>query len=107
MTAVDRGNLHDRNPVSGDLIGVVTRRRIAVENSQAGAVFELLDQPGDQRCFARTNRSHHIDRGRAMLVEQSAVFIRKLRIRLEKTVLELDIVDFLRRGFDLDHKMGS
>ena len=97
MTPIDRGNLHDRNAILRDLFGVVARRRVAVEDGKADAILEFLDQPGDQCRLARTNRPHHIDRGGSMLVEQSAIFIRKLCIRFEQTVLELDIVDFLRR----------
>ena len=39
----------------------------------------------------------------AVAVEQGAVFVRELGVSFEQAVLKLDVVDFLGRGFDLDH----
>ncbi len=95
VTAVDRRDLHDRHVLGRDRIGVVARGGVAVENRDADFVLHLLDQPSDQSRFARTDRTHEVNRGDAMFIEQRAIFLRQFCVRLEQAVLELDVVDFV------------
>ena len=44
-----------------------------------------------------------IDRCCSMLIQQGAIFLRKFCVRFEQTVLELDVVDFVRLRFECDH----
>ena len=96
VTAVDGRDLHHRDVLFRDRVGVVARGRVPIENRDSDFVLQHLDQLRDQGGLAGTDRAHEVDRGDAVLVEERAIFPGQFFVRFEQAMLQLDVVDLVR-----------
>jgi hypothetical protein len=77
VTAINRGDLHDRYAEFFNLISVLAGRCVAVEHGYTTLAFKFFDELCNQCGLTGTNRAHEIDRGDTMLIEQRPIFARE------------------------------